>query len=173
MLIAKALYDVGYKGGLLFNNIAETWKEIIDKVGPEAIEGAVCGFKDPRQYRTEKWVLELCDAYEKKYGVWETDAVNWISGWFAFMTAVKKANSLDVDDLAKALDGLEVECLDCRRRFVARPDKKNPRTCDSVPQQMPGAVKNGKFQLMKIMSIDENYEKTIKAFGLQEVYKLK
>lgn len=174
LLLAKALYEVGYKGGKIFNNIAGTWKEIIDKVGPEAIEGAVCGFKDPRQYRTDKkWVLELCDAYEKKYGVWETDAVNWIAGWFVFMAAVNKANSLDVDDLAKALDGLEVECLDCKRRFVARPDKKNPRTCDSVPQQMPGVVKNGKFQLMKIMSIDENYEKTIKAFGLEKVYKLR
>ena len=44
------------------------------------------GFKDPREYSKEKWVLELCDAYEKKYGTWETDSVNWIAGWFALMT---------------------------------------------------------------------------------------
>lgn len=173
LLLAKALYDVGYKGGKVFNNMADTWKEIVDKVGPEAIEGAVGGFKDPRDYRTERWALELCDAYEKKYGVWETDAINWITGWFVFMAAVKKADSLDVDDLTRALDGLEYESLYAKARFVARPDKKNPRTCDSVGQQFPGIIKNGKFQIIKIMSIDENYEKTVKSYGLQNVYKLK
>jgi branched-chain amino acid transport system substrate-binding protein len=66
LLIAKALWEVGYKGGKAFNNMQETWKDIIDKVGADAIEGAVGGFKDPRQYRKEKWVLDLCDAYEKK-----------------------------------------------------------------------------------------------------------
>jgi len=172
LLLAKALYQIGYNGGLIFNNMASSWKEIVAKVSPEAIEGAVGDFKDPREYRKEKWVLDLCDAYEKKYGVWETDAVNWITGWFAFMAAVKKADSLDVDDLTKALSGLEFDALDYKRRFVSRPDKKNSRTCDSVGEQAPGIVRNGKFQLIKIMSIEENYEKTIKAFGMQKLYGL-
>jgi hypothetical protein len=148
---------VGYKGGILFNNMAGTWKEIVAKVGPDAIEGAVGGFKNPKEYRKERWVLELCDAYEKKYGVWETDAVNWITGWFAFMAAVKKA---------------KFDALDYKRRFVPRPDRKNPRTCDSVGEQVPGVVKNGRFQVIKLMSIDENYKKTVEAFGLQKVYGL-
>jgi len=173
LLLAKALYQIGYNGGLIFNNMAHTWKEIVAKVGPKAIEGAVGTFKDPREYRKEKWVLDLCDAYEKKYGVWETDAANWIAGWFAFMAAVKKADSLDVDDLTKALSGLEFDALDYKRRFVSRPDKKNSRTCDSVGEQVPGIVRNGKFQVIKIMSIEENYEKTIKAFGMQKLYGLK
>jgi len=33
-----------------------------------------------RRHRKEKWVFELCGACEKKYGLWETDAVNWIAG---------------------------------------------------------------------------------------------
>ena len=173
LLLAKALYDVGYKGGILFNNMADTWKEIVDKVGPKAIEGAVGGFKDPREYRKEKWVLELCDAYEKKYGIWETDAVNWVTGWVAFMAAVKKADSLDTDDLVKALDGLEFDALDYKRKFVSRPDLDNPRTCDSVGEQVPGIVKKGKFQVIRLMSIDENYKKTIESFGMQGVYGLK
>ena len=171
LLIAKALYDVGYKGGTIFNNMADTWQEIVAKVGPDAIEGAVGGFKDPRQYRTEKWAQELCDAYEKKYGVWETDAVNWISGWFVLMTAIKKADSLEYDDLKKALNGLEYSSLYSNARFVARPDRKNPRTCDSVSEQFPGIVKDGKFQLIRTMPIDENYEKTIKSYKMEAVYK--
>ena len=173
LLLAKALSDVGFKGGKIFNNMMETWKEIIEKVGPEAIEGSVGGFKDPRQYRTEKWVLDLCDAYEKKYGIWETDAVNWIAGWFALTTAMKKADSFEVEDLTKALHGLEVNALDARHRFAARPDKNNPRTCDAITETMPGVVKNGKFQVMKVLSIDESYALTIKSYGLEEVYKLK
>jgi ABC-type branched-subunit amino acid transport system substrate-binding protein len=173
LLLAKALYEVGFKGGNIFNNMMETWKEIIEKVGPEAIEGAVGGFKDPRQYRKEKWVLDLCDAYEKKYGVWETDAVNWVAGWFVLTTAIKKADSLEVEDLTKALHGLEVSALDARHRFAARPDKNNPRTCDAITETMPGVVKNGKFQIVKVLSIDESYALTIKSYGLEEVYKLK
>jgi branched-chain amino acid transport system substrate-binding protein len=173
LLQAKALYEVGYKGGEIFNNMADTWKEIVDKVSPAAIEGAVGGFKDPRLYRTEKWVLDLCNAYEKKYGTWETDAVNWIAGWFVFVAAVKKADSLEVDDLVKAMEGLQVDCLDFQRKFMARPDLNNTRACDSVSEQAPGIIKSGKFQVLKMVSIDDNYKATIKAFALQDVYKLK
>ena len=124
-------------------------------------------------YQTEKWILELCDAYEKKYGVWETDAVNWISGWFVLMDAIKKADSLDVEDLTKALDGMEFQTIYSKGRFVARPDKKNARTCDSVGQQFPGIIRKGKFEILKKVSIDENYKKTIQAFGLGKLYGLK
>ena len=172
LLLAKALYDVGYKGGKIFNNMADTWKEIVEKVGPEAIEGSVGGFKDPREFSKEKWVLELCDAYEKKYGAWETDSINWIAGWDALITAIKKANSLDVDDLTKALNGMEFATLYCKYRFVARPDLNNARTCDSVAEMIYGVVKNGKFQVQPGISIDDNYRKTIVSYGLQKEYKL-
>jgi hypothetical protein len=51
---------------------------------------------------------------------------------------VQKANSLEVDDLVQAMSGLEVDTLDAKRRFVARPDKGNTRSCDSVEEQAPG-----------------------------------
>lgn len=172
LLLAKALYDVGYKGGKIFNNMADTWKEIVDKVGAEAIEGAVGGFKDPREYRTEKWALELCDAYEKKYGVWETDSVNWINGWFALMAAIKKADSLDPDDLTRALDGLEFPALYANNKFFSRPDMNNPRTCDAVGQQIWGIMKKGKFQVMPIISIEENYMKSVRSYGLEKAFGL-
>ncbi len=173
LLLAKALYEVGYKGGKIFNNMGETWKDIVEKVSPEAAEGSMGSFRDPRQYRKDKWVQELCDAYEKKYGTWETDGVSWISGWWILMAAIKKADSLDVEDLRKALNGLETDTLSGKVRFVARPDLKNQRTCDSVSEMTPGIVKNGKFQPLKTISVDEGYELVIKAFGLEDVYKLK
>ncbi|HUT73116.1 MAG TPA: ABC transporter substrate-binding protein [Desulfatiglandales bacterium] len=172
LLLAKALYDVGYKGGKFFNNMADTWKEIVDKVGAEAIEGAVGGFKDPREYRTEKWALELCDAYEKKYGVWETDSVNWINGWFALMAAIKKADSLDPDDLTRALDGLKFPGLYVNSKFVSRPDMNNPRTCDAVGQQIWGKMTNGKFRVMPIISIEENYKQSVVSYGLEKAFGL-
>ena len=81
--------------------------------------------------------------------------------------------ALEVEDLTKALHGLEVNALDARHRFAARPDKNNPRTCDAISETMPDVVKNGKYQIMKILSIDESYALTIKSYGLEEVYKLK
>lgn len=171
--LAKALYDVGYKGGRIFLNMSGSWRDIVKKFGPEVIEGTVGIFKDPRDYQTEQWILETCDAYEKKYGVWESDSVNWISGWFALMTAIKKADSLDVDDLTKAMDGMEFDAIYYKARFVARPDKKNSRTCDSAGQVFPGMMENGKFTIMKTVSPDENYKASIRAFGLQEAYGIK
>jgi len=172
LLIAKALNDIGYRGGKIFNNVAETWREVVDKYGPEMIEGSLGLFKDPRQYRKDKWVLELCNAYEKKYGLWETDAVNWITGWFALMAAIKKADSIEVQDLANALHGLEFDALDVKRRFVSRPDRNNSRTCDSVAEYATGIVRDGKFQLLKMLSIDEVYRMSVTAFGLEIQYKL-
>lgn len=173
LLLVKALHEVGYKGGKIFNNMADSWKEIVEKVGPESIEGSVGGFKDPREYSKEKWILELCDAYEKKYGTWETDSVNWIAGWFALMTAIKKADSLEVDDLTKAMNGMEFSTIYCKYRFVARPDLNNPRTCDSAAEMIYGIVKDGKFRVLPVMPIDENYRKTIISYGLQKEYNLK
>ena len=40
-------------------------------------------------------------------------------------------------------------------------------------EQFPGIVKNAKFQVMKVLSMDEDYEMSIKSFGLEDVYKLK
>ena len=173
LLLAKALHEVGYKGGVIYNNMSESWKEIVQKHGPEVIEGACGGFKDPREYRKQGWVQELCDAYEKKYGVWETDATMWIGGWFVFLDAVKKANSLDVDDLCKTLENMEFKTLYADGKFVARPDYKNPRKCDGVSEQFPGVMKNGKFQLMKIVSPDDNYRLSIKAIGKEQEFGLK
>ena len=79
-------------------------------------------------------------------------------------------SSLEVEDLTKALHGLEVNALDARHRFAARPDKNNLRTCDAISETMPGVVKNGKYQIMKVLSIDESYALTIKSYGLEEVY---
>jgi ABC-type branched-subunit amino acid transport system substrate-binding protein len=141
LLLAKALYEVGYKGGKIFNK--------------------------------EKWVQDLADAYEKKYGVWETDGIAWIHGWFILMNAIRKADSLDVEDLRKVMPGLETDAIGGRLRFVSRPDLKNPRYCDSVAEFYPGVVKNGKFQPLKKVSMDESYELVITAFGLEDVYKLK
>ena len=65
------------------------------------------------------------------------------------------------------------------RRFTAstgscaRPDLKNPRTCDSVAEMIYGVMKNGKFQVAPVMSVDENYRKTIISYGLQKEYNLK
>ena len=79
---------------------------------------------------------------------------------------------LSVDDLTKALNGMEFATLYCKYRFVARPDLNNARTCDSVAEMIYGVVKNGKFQVQPGISIDDNYRKTIVSYGLQKEYKL-
>ena len=49
----------------------------------------------------------------------------------------------------------------------------NARTCDSVGEQFPGVVRNGKFEILKRVSVEDNYRETIKAFGLEKFYDVK
>ena len=77
-----------------------------------------------------------------------------------------------MDVLAKTLESLEYDTIYARGKFVARPDLNNPRKCDSVGEQFPGIMKDGKFQIVKIMSADENYRLTIKSNGMEKIYGL-
>jgi ABC-type branched-subunit amino acid transport system substrate-binding protein len=171
VLLATALYESGYRGLVFYQGLAGTWKDIISKVGPKAIEGAIGGAKDPRDYITDPTILKLCDAYEKKYGVWETDSCYIMGGWFFFVEAVKKANSLDPDAIATAMQNLEVMTLGGKSRMIARPDLGITRTVDSVRQNALGMVKDGKFQLHKLISIDATIAATIKVMGWEQYYK--
>jgi hypothetical protein len=65
---------------------------------------------------------------------------------------------------------MEYSTLYSKGKFVARPDKKNSRTCDSVSEQYPGIIRNGKFEILKKVTVEENYKKTIKAYGLTKLY---
>lgn len=173
LLTAKALYDVGYEGGQVYHNIETTLAEIVDKIGAEACEGWICEFKDPRGYVDDPEMMRLCDLYEEKYGVWETDACNWVSGWFFFVEAIKKADSLDPDDVARAMQGLEVQTLVGKVRMVARPDvaPSFTRTADSCQEYALGIVSNGKMEIYERYSIDGNHEATIRVHGMEEAYK--
>ena len=171
LLLAKALYEIGYTGLVFYQGLSGTWQEIVEKVSPEAIEGAIGEVKDPRIYVTDPTILKLCDAYEKKYGVLETDACYIIGGWFFLVEAVKKADSLDPDDIAAALQGLEVMTLVGKSRMIPRPDRGITRTVDSVRQNALGIVKNGKSQLHKLLSTDECIDATVKIVGWEKYYK--
>ena len=171
LLLAKALYESGYEGLVFYQGLAGTWQEIADKVSPKAIEGAIGGLKDPRDYVTDPAILKLCDVYEKKHGVLETDACYIMGGWFFFIEAVKKADSLEPDDIAAAMQNLEVMTLAGKSRMVPRPDLGITRTMDSVRENALGMAKDGKFQLHKPISIDTTIAATINVMGWEQYYK--
>jgi branched-chain amino acid transport system substrate-binding protein len=171
--LCKALYEVGYRGGALWNNISGTWKDIVQKIGPEALGKAVSVLREPRLTSADdKEVMELSRAYEARYGVWETDSVEWVVSWFAFIEAVKKADSLDPDDLCKALDGMTFKALTSglTYTFIPRPDLRNVRTAESCADMWLATYPGGELKAMLHVSAKENFDTTIKVLGMEKAY---
>jgi len=171
--LCKAIYEAGYRGGINYNNISGTWKEIVEKISPKALEKATFALKDPRVYcQKDEEVMELTRAYEQRYGLWETDAVNWVVSWFAFIDAVKKADSLDPDDLCKALEGMTFKALTTglEYTFIPRPDLRNIRTVDDCADSWIATFPAGELTPMLHVSAKENFEATIKILGMEKAY---
>lgn len=103
----------------------------------------------------------------KKYGKWSEASLTWIPAWYAFIQAVKKADSLDPEAVAQLLatKGLEWEVPNGKAMLVKRPDLKNNRFCDTCSEAAYGRIKNGKLAYLERLSLAEVISSCEKVFG--------
>jgi len=91
--------------------------------------------------------MKLRKNYEKYYGKWETDAVQWVENWYTWLAAVKKADSLDPDKVIAAIGrDFEVNTPMGTSKFFTRPDLGNHKYCDIASTVLIGLVKDGKVE---------------------------
>jgi ABC-type branched-subunit amino acid transport system substrate-binding protein len=173
-LLICALHDVGFRGKLSISGMDQPiCDDIITRIGPEYLEGALSILKDAKLFAKDPAILELISAYEKEYGQWESEGCYWVGSWFLFTDAIRKTQSLDVDVLANYLSSspAPVMTFSGLSQQFARPDLQNFRTIDNATELWSGITSNGRITPYKRVTVKDQYLYSIKFYGLDEVYK--
>ena len=152
----QALYDVGYKG-LIFA-FMDSFGEIKSVASNEALEGALTYIIPTNLPTPPPVAAELVDAYVEKYGKWDCKGVKYFGPWYMFVAAVEKADSLDIDDILAALEGLEYDSAMGHMIVIKRPDLGVDRFCDVAKSIIIGEVRDGQKVWIETVSAQENVE---------------
>jgi ABC-type branched-subunit amino acid transport system substrate-binding protein len=164
--LAKAVYQSGWKGQIWAELAQTTVPDIVGASGKEAVEGMIVMMIDPTVIpNPPPLALPFRKAYVEKYGEWEIDGIRWIDGWFYFVEAVKKANGLDPEAIASAMQGMEIETIMGTSRMCRRPDLGNNRYVDSGTTKYFGQVRDGKVVYLDRVSAIDGIRIAEKIFG--------
>lgn len=138
-LIIKQARELGFKGR--FIHIGQVDTSVVAKIAGEAnVEGTwVHGFvQTPVPASVKSWQ----ERYTKKYGQWNATSIDFANPAFAFVAAVKKAQSLDPKKVAAALSTVEFDNLWGKAHFGG---KSYYGIGNQIVYSMPfSEVKNGK-----------------------------
>ena len=107
-LIIKQARELGFKGR--FVHIGQVDTSVVSNIAGKAnVEGMwVHGYvQDPLPDQVKSWQTR----YTEKYGEWNATSIDFANPAFAFVAAVKKAQSLDPKKIADALHSVEFDNL--------------------------------------------------------------
>src|SRR5881409_32427 len=107
-LIIKQARELGFKGRFIHLGQMDT-SVVAGIAGKENVEGTwVHGYvQTPLPEKVKNWQAR----YTKKHGEWNATSIDFANPAFAFVAAVKKAQSLDPKRIAEALSTVEFENL--------------------------------------------------------------
>ncbi len=113
-LIIKQARELGFKGRFIHIGQVDTGV-VAGIAGKENVEGMwVHGFvQAPLPERVKSWQ----ERYTKKFGKWNATSIDFVNPAYAFIAAVKKAQSLDPKKIAAALHTVEFDNLWGKARF--------------------------------------------------------
>ena len=162
----KALHAAGFKGGQV-SGITPQIEEIKSVASNEAIEGLLCKMPETELPSPPALARTIKQDYTNKYGKWSDASLSWIPGWYAFVAALKKADSTDPDVIANLIaeKGLDWEMPNGKFTLVKRPDLKNSRYTDTCAEQIYGKFVSGKLIYIGKLSLDEVIGSCEKVFG--------
>ena len=162
----KALYGAGFRGGHV-SAITPQMDEITAVASNESLEGLLCTIQGTEVPSPSLLAREVKQDYMKKYGKWSEASLTWIPAWYAFIQAIKKADSLDPAVVANliATKGLEWEIPNGKAMLVKRPDLENNKYCDTCSELAYAQIKSGKLAYIGRISLDETVSACEKVFG--------
>lgn len=150
----KALYQAGYRGKTVIPQTVQ-WADVSKIATNEQLEGTYCRIGDEQTTTPSPTAQKVINAYKAKYGELNTVGFEWVNAWYMFFAAMKKANSLDVNDIAAAMKGLEFDTAVGMVRVYQRPDLGCTRYCNSVYGVVSGEVTNGTTKVIGTASIND------------------
>lgn len=138
-LIIKQARELGFKGRFIHIGQVDT-SVVAGIAGAENVEGMwVHGFVEtPLPEAVQSWQKR----YTEKYGQWNATSIDFANPAFAFIAAVKKAQSLEPEKVAEALQTVEFDNLWGKAHFGG---KSYYGIGNQIIYAMPfSEVKNGK-----------------------------
>lgn len=166
VLIAKALYEAGYRGQIRATLGASAAQQAIKSGRPELFSNAYVGFADPSAIpNPSPQILAFRKAYEAKYGVWECDYIPFVD-WQVLIEGLRRANSLDSDKLVAAIEGLELQTLGGNLKMVPRPDLRQSRAVDSIRTRYVGQVKGNKVVYQGEIAVEDMFKWAEVVYGV-------
>ena len=168
----KALRDAGYKGSMIGQFLSQPEvDDLVAKIGKESAETIYVNLNDftlPALKDKPPGAMEFRKNYEKYYGKWETDALHWMDCWYAWLAAVRKADSIDPDKVMAVIrQGIEVSSPNGGGKFYTRPDLGNKEYCDYAQPLRLGKVKDGKITLVTQKDADYSIDIIEKVTGMK------
>jgi branched-chain amino acid transport system substrate-binding protein len=88
----KALHSAGFKGGQI-SAVALKLEEVLSVTSKESLEGFLCRMYDTDLDNPPPIAKAYKAEYIKRYGKWSDASLAWVPPWYAFIEAIKKANS--------------------------------------------------------------------------------
>jgi len=149
----QALYDAGWMG--VINAYMGKMDEVTAVASDEALEGAISILYATELPDPPPAAAELRNAYEEKYGDWDSTGVAYFCPWYLFIAAVEKADSLDRDDILAAMEGIEFDSAAGHYMMVKRPDLGIERFCDVIAGKYIAQVRGGEKVWIETMSLEE------------------
>jgi len=162
----KALYEAGFKGAHI-SPMPPNMVEVLAVTPKESMEGLISILPATEILNPSPIAKQYKADWTAKYGEWSTASLNWIPAFYAFIEAVKKADSLDPEVIANyaSTKGVQWESPNGKAMLVKRPDYKNDRFCDTCASLDFSIYKNGKFEYLGTISAEESLKANQSAFG--------
>ena len=162
----KGLYEAGFKGAHI-SPMPPNWVEVLAVTPKESMEGLVSILPATEVDNPSPIAKKFKADWISKYGDWSTASLIWTSALYAFVEAVKKADSVDSEAVAKVLSttGLSWECPNGKYMLVKRPDLKSDRFCDVCASLDFSIYKNGKVTYLGTVSAEESLQANQTALG--------
>jgi branched-chain amino acid transport system substrate-binding protein len=162
----KALYEAGLKVAHV-SPMAPNPVEIFSVAPKQSMEGLISVMASTDVPNPSPMAQQYKNAWMAKYGDWSNASLNWIPAFYAFVEAVKKADSLDPEVIATYMssNGLQWESPNGKAMLVKRPDIKNDRYCDTCASLDFGLFKNGNYEYIGTISAEEALKANQAAFG--------
>jgi branched-chain amino acid transport system substrate-binding protein len=162
----KALYEAGFKGAHI-SPMQPNMVEVLAVAPKESMEGLISILSPMEIPQPAEISMKYKADWTAKYGTWSVASLNWIPAFYAFVEAVKQADSLDPQTVSDYLStkGVQWESPNGKAMLVKRPDYKNDRFCDTCAAMDFGVYKNGKYEYLATVTAEESLKANEAAFG--------
>lgn len=160
MPAVKAIRQAGWKGQLFSTMTLAAESAAILAGGPEYVEGYIQGgYATEYEPALTELGKEFKVAYASEYGRWDHPELTGTAYFYALITAIQKAQSLDTDKVAEVFaGGMKFDYPGGSTQMISRPDFGNSRTIDSISTHYIKRIKGGQAELIAKLSIEEALE---------------